>query len=342
MPNDTIIDLALTILDPDLCAELSKRPEGEQRNEFAITLMKIGSLALREAQGRNDADRVRAERERLIKNTIKALDERQEAITTRSGMNQLSSETPRAIAIDWSGAQEPNKNIWAAVAVGPRLEALQMKKSREDAIDWLIEQLKQQPNTIAGLDFAFSMPAWFVREYGCENAIKFWAVVEKEGEKWLKFCRNPFWGKEGTKMPRDCELFRETEKAVRKANPKSTFQIRGGGQVGMSSIRGMPFLTQLRREGIAVWPFDELKRGRPAVVDIYPRLLIGNLTNSDRVERIKYLEDHYPNMKSEHRDCAEKYGDAFDAAVSALALVSTWGATPPPLPNAKLEGQIWL
>ena len=212
MPNDTTIDLALTILDPDLCAELSKRLEGEQRNEFAIALMKIGSLALREAQGRNDADRVRAERERLIEDMIKALE-----------MNQLTSETPRAIAVDWSGAQEPKGKIWAAVAVGPRLEVLQMKHSREDAVDWLIEQLKQQPNTIAGLDFAFSMPAWFVRKHGCDTAIDFWTVVEREGEKWLECCRNPFWGKEGTKMPRDCELFRETERAVRKANPKSTF-----------------------------------------------------------------------------------------------------------------------
>lgn len=83
MPNDTTIDLTLTISDPDLCAELSERPEGEQRNEFAVTSMKIGSLALRQAQGRIDADRVRAEGERLIENMIKALDERQEAVTTR-------------------------------------------------------------------------------------------------------------------------------------------------------------------------------------------------------------------------------------------------------------------
>ena len=83
MLNDVTIDLNLTISDPDLCAELAERPEGEQRNEFAITAMKIGSLALRQAQGRIDADRVRAEGERLIENMISALDERQEAVTTR-------------------------------------------------------------------------------------------------------------------------------------------------------------------------------------------------------------------------------------------------------------------
>ena len=83
MPNDVSIDLTLTVSNLDLCAELAERPEGEQRNEFAITAMKIGSLALRQAQGRIDADRVRAEGERLIENMISALDERQEAVTTR-------------------------------------------------------------------------------------------------------------------------------------------------------------------------------------------------------------------------------------------------------------------
>ena len=109
-------------------------------------------------------------------------------------MIELTNETPRTIAIDWSGALRPKGKgkIWAAVAVGPRLESLQMKNSREDAIDWLIKQLKQQPNTIAGLDFAFSMPVWFVREHGCDNAMKFWTVVEQEGERWLKCCSYPF------------------------------------------------------------------------------------------------------------------------------------------------------
>ena len=185
-------------------------------------------------------------------------------------MIELTSNTPRAIAFDWSGALNPNKpkrKVWAAVAVGSRLDELLPQDSREDAIDWLIEQFKQQPNTIAGLDFAFSSPAWFVRKHSCDRAICFWAVAESEGEHWLKSCPYPFWGCKGTKKPRncDCELFRETEKAVRnpaeKANPTSTFQLVGPSQVGRGSIRGMPLLKRLRCAGIAVWPFDGRKRG---------------------------------------------------------------------------------
>lgn len=146
-------------------------------------------------------------------------------------MIELNSETPRAIAIDWSGALRSKGKIWAAVAIGPRLESLLPQSSRECVIAWLIEQL-EQPNAIAGLDFAFSMPAWFVRdEHSCDNAIAFWMVVKREGERWLKCCQYPFWGCKGTRKPRNCELFRETEKDVlnpaEKANPTSTFQLVG-------------------------------------------------------------------------------------------------------------------
>lgn len=260
-------------------------------------------------------------------------------------MIELTSETPRAVAIDWSGAVKPKGKIWAAVAVGRRLEALLLQNSREDAIAWLTKQLEQQPNTIAGLDFAFSMPAWFVREHGCENAIHFWRVARQEGEHWLECCWHPFWGKKGIKRPGHCELFRKTEKAVRnpaeKANPTSTFQLVGASQVGRGSIRGMPFLKRLRCAGIAVWPFDKRKPGWPTVVEIYPRLFMGDLKKSDQAERIRFLEGRYPDMEPEHRICAENSDDAFDAAVSALAL-ATERATPRLLPNAKLEGQIWF
>lgn len=231
-----------------------------------------------------------------------------------------------------------------AVAVGSRLEALLPQDSREDAIAWLIEQL-EQPNTIAGLDFAFSMPTWFVREHGCDNAIDFWMVVEREGEHWLKCCPYPFWGFKGTRKPRNCELFRETEKDVlnpaEKANPTSTFQLVGASQVGRGSIRGMPFLTRLRCAGIAVWPFDEPRREQAVVVEIYPRLFMGKLKKSNQAERRRFLEDRYPDMEPEYRDCAVKSDDAFDAAVSALALAARRG-TPQLLANAKLEGQIWF
>lgn len=289
--------------------------------------------------------RVNESRSALAKLKSMAREEREREERKQSLMVELTSETSRAIAINWSGALKPKGKIWAAVAVGCRLEGLLPQNSREGAIAWLIEQLEQQPNTIAGLDFAFSMPAWFVREHDCKKVDDFWRVVEQKEDHWLECYPHPFWGKKGTEKPGHCELFRETERAVRnqagKADPKSTFQIWGPGQVGIGSIRGMPFLRRLHRAGVAVWPFDEHKPGQPTVVEIYPRLFTGDLKKSDRSERVKYLKDHHPNMELKLRNCAEDSDDAFDAAVSALAL-ATWRATPRPLTNAKLEGQIWF
>ena len=60
------IELNLHITDPELCKELAGHPEGQERDNFAIGAMRIGVLALRQAQGRVDTDNVRQEGEHLI------------------------------------------------------------------------------------------------------------------------------------------------------------------------------------------------------------------------------------------------------------------------------------
>ena len=66
-PNGaTVIELNLHITDRDLCEELAGYPEGNARDDFAIDAMRIGVLALRQAQGRVDADRVRQAEDHLI------------------------------------------------------------------------------------------------------------------------------------------------------------------------------------------------------------------------------------------------------------------------------------
>ena len=66
-PNGSAsVELILQINDSDLCSELAAYPEGQEREEFAISAMRIGVIALRQAQGRIDADRVRQEGERFV------------------------------------------------------------------------------------------------------------------------------------------------------------------------------------------------------------------------------------------------------------------------------------
>src|ERR1043165_1361063 len=60
------IDLQLTVSEPDIIAELSKYREGADQNNFALSALRIGILALRQANGLVDVSAVRSEGERLV------------------------------------------------------------------------------------------------------------------------------------------------------------------------------------------------------------------------------------------------------------------------------------
>lgn len=74
------IEICLQISERDLCDELTRHPEGRERDEFAISAMKIGAIALRQAQGRIDAERVRQEGDRFIENMGHALTKHQKEV----------------------------------------------------------------------------------------------------------------------------------------------------------------------------------------------------------------------------------------------------------------------
>ena len=69
----TAIDLYLTVQDPDLCGELLKRDEPE-RSDFALAAMRIGVVAIRQAQGQVDAGQIRDAGERVIRDMTDAME----------------------------------------------------------------------------------------------------------------------------------------------------------------------------------------------------------------------------------------------------------------------------
>jgi hypothetical protein len=217
----------------------------------------------------------------------------------------------RAIAVDWSGARTGERRaIWLAEAVDGRLVRLEDGRTREEVVAHLLEEAARDPDLVAGLDFAFSLPEWFLRERGIGDAAGAWELVAREGEAWLADPQPPFWRTRKTAG----NGFRRTELECG-GRPKSVFQLVGAGQVGTGSLRGMPFLPRLR-ERFAIWPFDAPRL--PLLVEIYPRLYLPG-------------SDDYPN---EH---------ARDAAISALAL-SRWRGDwrrLPRDPRYALEGRIW-
>ncbi|MEQ8485110.1 MAG: hypothetical protein RIB46_12180 [Pseudomonadales bacterium] len=74
------IELRLLVTDPEVCQELTHHPEGDAREDFALTALRIGIMAIRQAQGRIDADVVKHEGDRLVTELRHMLDTHQSSV----------------------------------------------------------------------------------------------------------------------------------------------------------------------------------------------------------------------------------------------------------------------
>ena len=211
--------------------------------------------------------------------------------------------------------------------------------TRDETGDWLIGEAERSPELIVGLDFAFSFPAWFLRERGLSAAPELWDLAVEQGERWLRECEPPFWGRKGRRRP-DGDATRHLRVTDLEAGAKSPFQVNGAGAVGAGTIRGMPMLKRLREAGFSIWPFDE--PGWPRVVEIYPRLFTGPVTKSREADRRAWLK-HGDGIDDTLRDRAGSSEDAFDAAASALRMREHADelAALARQPDRVLEGRIW-
>lgn len=258
--------------------------------------------------------------------------------------------SPRIIAVDWSGAiSGAESKIWLA-EVDPRsgeVIRLEAGRSRAALADHLIDDARRDPDLIVGVDFAFSLPMWFLRLRGLHDATELWDLAAIEGERWLKECTPPFWGLPGKTRPESEEHFRRTDlevPAVGSIRPKSVFQIGGAGAVGTGSIRGFPFLKRLRDHGFSIWPLDPPKP--PILVEIYPRALTGAVAKGNAEDRRAYLAANYPQLELEMSRRATSSDDAFDALVSAFVMAEH-ASELVTLEQSRddvdrLEGRIWL
>ena len=258
----------------------------------------------------------------------------------------------RVIAIDWSGAKSGARSrIWLAEVRDGRLTRLESGRDRGEVVEHVIDDASADPDVVVGLDFAFSFPSWFVEQERATSIEKLWDHVAKRGEKWLRDCPHPFWGRPGKPKPDLTRHFRLTEQRAPKTkgvSPKSVFQIGGAGSVGTGSIRGMPHLARLHEaelsEGrFSIWPFHEVQP--PLVIEIYPRLLTGPVNKSDHSARVSYLARGFPEIGAALAGEAASSEDAFDTAVSAVVMnrhldeIAT--LTKARDPTEQIEGRIW-
>lgn len=252
------------------------------------------------------------------------------------------------IAVDWSGAARgAEQRIWLAEVARGRLVRLECGRSRVELVRHLQDCALREPALAVGLDFAFGFPAWFANEQGARSAPEAWRIAAERGENWLARSPAPFFGRKGSRRPPpdpERPLWRRTELEhlpLAGIRPKSVFQIGGAGAVGTGSLRGMPLLPELERADFSIWPFASARP--PFAAEIYPRWFTGPLTKSSRHARALQLANH--PLPAERRLCelAEASEDAFDAALSALALA---GAPSPEDPREmealfRIEGRIW-
>jgi hypothetical protein len=260
----------------------------------------------------------------------------------------------RIIAIDWSGDHTvagQRKKIYLADSSGPRI-TLTAGRTRQEVAHYLISAARESPQLVVGLDFAFSFPAWFVRQQNCNTAEQFWALLASGvGEQWLVgpnlFC----WGRKGRRCPANhrgpgWKGFRRTDReiSVGGIQPKSPFQIGGAGAVGTGSLRGIPVLHQLLTAGFHIWPFTP--PGFPLALEIYPRLFTGKGNKSSEVFRARHLaQPEFASLKEEVLAPARQSEDAFDALCTVLVMRDHAGefAAMKQEQDAdlRLEGRIW-
>jgi hypothetical protein len=250
----------------------------------------------------------------------------------------------RAIGIDWSGdlANAPRKIWWCEV--GPR-GVLRLENGRAAAA--VVDELRARRDVVAGLDFAFSFPAWFVDALG-GTARAAWEAARDRGEAWLRGPEWPFWRRGA---PRDLpDPLRRTEREAAASvglAPSSAFKLVGAAQVGPGSVRGMPGLLALQDAGCAVWPFDPVRPGAPLVLEIWPRLCYGERVVKAREDaRAAWVARRAPRLAAPFRDAAVASDDAFDALAAALALWrarASVAALPPARDAVEArEGRIWV
>jgi hypothetical protein len=224
------------------------------------------------------------------------------------------------VAVDWSGARSPStqrRTIATAVVRNGECRVTS-GRTRDETIAFV---LALAAPAVVGFDFSFGFPHWVCACHELRDGADLWPVVAAHGEAWLASRSSPFHGYVAGDRPAGVELLRVAERHVR---AKSTFQSNGAGTVGTGSVRGIPYLVQLRAAGFAVWPFDTA--ADRTVVEIYPSAL--RRLRNDAPARA-YATEH-------ERDAAESALVMWDHRAQLTTLAATSD------PVTRLEGDVWL
>jgi hypothetical protein len=216
--------------------------------------------------------------------------------TRHAGRQPTRQQRPptRVVAVDWSGRLD-GRTSWLGAADATGLFALSGGWTAPRLRAWLLAERERDPRLAVGLDFAFSLPAWWLARHRLARAPDLWALAARDGERWLREGEWPFWGRPWRWRRPDLDSLAHLRATDAQQRASSPFKLVGPDSVGTGSIRGMALLHDLAGAGFAVWPFTA--PGWPRVFEIFPRQVTRGLRRPPRLGE-----------------------DAFDAAVCALAM----------------------
>ena len=200
----------------------------------------------------------------------------------------------RFACIDWSGqAVARPKGLAVAICesgdAAPELVARPNGWSREDVLDWLIEQARAEADLIVGLDLSPALPFADAAAYfpgvldQPRDARDLWRLVDETCAEEAHLGASSFadhfdfaphfrrhGGREGAAFGGGAGRYRAVEhrQRVSGVSPVSCFNLVGAAQVGKSSLTGMRVLHRLQGR-VPVWPFDPVPQRGPLIVEIY-------------------------------------------------------------------------
>lgn len=212
--------------------------------------------------------------------------------------------------VDWSaGKRAPARPSKDAIWIGVTRAGLDQEpvycRSRLDAEAWLSDFIGAEAQAgrrvLVGFDFPFGYPRGFVRHVtGSNDPLVFWdwletRIADSEAGDNNRFDvaseinrlfegPGPFWGKPTEdgwpdipyrKAGISYELCAERRTCDLAAKASSScFQLFFNPTVGSQALMGLPMLSRLRRrEGVAVWPFEDWSGAQTVLVEVWPGLI---------------------------------------------------------------------
>lgn len=271
----------------------------------------------------------------------------------------LAANQRRILGIDFSGGSDAGRNIWIAEAVqDPRerdkplkietcLPAIDLARSGSMpslAIPALARYILAAPNTIAGCDFPFSLPAALMAAATWQEFIAAFPLRFADHEAYRKLCRQQA---EGRELKRRADEIAKT--------PFCSYNLRLYRQAwwGMAKLLH-PLVTAGQATVLPQMPVVGLK---PILIEICPASSLQHLrcrpAYKGRASAHRQARQEIIDLLVGHRLLAapsaplaavlldNSGGDALDAVIAAIATARA-DLTASPAPQERLEGRVYF